>query len=410
MEFSDSDSEELGKRTAEVSLDVSAEIAEEAEKMLSDFAEDAGLETALIVDRGGALVAGISSEEDVAVDVISDLVAGASSAMRALVDQLGETGEIESLHQGGDRLLYIREVIARFILVGVSDASLPPGIVREKAAQLQPVLADLLRDVKPLETPPPEPAERPKSLRAVAAERAAARVKVELERIDPEVKESETDDIFEAVEDLGDETSEEPEAGEGEGAADIFEPDSIEETEEETVSAEEEKLEREPIEVLEPIDLGEPEIVIEGVTKEPVPAEESPFEFEAEEEPESEETEEPKEDNAEAEPEATESIFELENDPDDTDEESDPEETESIFEWDGDGEDEEEKKESETPGADLVTSDESEDTPGAVFEFDEETDADEEEEDEFVAESPEPRPEEPDEEESETRSAGPLYF
>ena len=170
MEMSDSDNGDFGKQTAAVSLEISSEVAEQAERLLSDFAEDAGLETALIVDRSGALVAGISSEEDVTVDVISALVAGASSAMRALVDQLGETGEIESLHQGGDRLLYIREVVTRFILVGMSDSSYPPGIVREKAAQLQPELADLLRDIKPLDIPPPKTTEKPKSLRAVAAE------------------------------------------------------------------------------------------------------------------------------------------------------------------------------------------------------------------------------------------------
>lgn len=165
-----------------IPLEISNELAEKADDLLRNFAEDVGLETALVVDRSGALVSGISSEPEVTIEVISALVAGASGAMRALISQFGETGKIESIHQGGQRLLYLRELIHNFILVGVSSSSLAPGIVREKANQIQGDLEALLQDVKPAEVAPPVPeAEQPvqpprKSLREVAMERRAERM------------------------------------------------------------------------------------------------------------------------------------------------------------------------------------------------------------------------------------------
>ena len=97
--YSESSSEDV---STAIPLEIDEETAARADDILREFAEDAGLETALIVDRSGALVSGISAEENVSVEIISALVAGASGAMRALVLRLGETGAIESLHIGGN--------------------------------------------------------------------------------------------------------------------------------------------------------------------------------------------------------------------------------------------------------------------------------------------------------------------
>jgi len=88
-----------------IPLEITAERASQVDDQLRDFAEDAELETALVVDQSGALVSGISSEEEVTIEVISALVAGACGAMRALVSELGETGDIESFHQGEKRVV-----------------------------------------------------------------------------------------------------------------------------------------------------------------------------------------------------------------------------------------------------------------------------------------------------------------
>lgn len=161
--------------TAAVPLEIDEETANRADDLLREFAEDAGLETALIVDRSGALVAGISAEAEVTVEVISALVAGASGAMRALVSRLGETGAVESLHLGGNRLVYLKEIVNRFILVAVAEVSQPAGLVRQKAIAIEPRLDALLHEIKPPETAPPAPAPAVRSLRAIARERAALR-------------------------------------------------------------------------------------------------------------------------------------------------------------------------------------------------------------------------------------------
>ena len=158
MESSDPLSPELRDHSPSVPLEISSEVAGKADDLLRAFAEDAGLETALIVDRSGALVAGISAEAEVTIEVISALVAGASGAMRALVAQLGETGAVESLHLGGDRMIYLREIVNRFILVGVSDASRPAGLVRQKAQSIEAGLSDLLGAVMPFRTSGAQPA------------------------------------------------------------------------------------------------------------------------------------------------------------------------------------------------------------------------------------------------------------
>lgn len=176
MDIRDSAAAGEADLTAAVPLEISEETASRADDLLREFAEDAGLDTVLVVDRSGALVAGISAEADVTVEVISALVAGATGAMRALVAQLGETGAMESLHLGGDRLIYLKETVRRFVLVAVAESSRPAGLVRQKALAIEGRLADLLRGVRsadPPALPLPTPA---RSLRETVRERAERRL------------------------------------------------------------------------------------------------------------------------------------------------------------------------------------------------------------------------------------------
>lgn len=119
MDVEETDEEEKADYTPAIPLEISSGLASQIDDQLRDFAEDAELETALVVDQSGALVSGISAEEEVTIEVISALVAGASGAMRALAGELGETGSIESFHQGENRIIYLGEIIHRFVLVGV---------------------------------------------------------------------------------------------------------------------------------------------------------------------------------------------------------------------------------------------------------------------------------------------------
>jgi len=135
-------------RTAAVTLEVPPGVADDIEKVLRGYAEEAELDTSLVVDHSGFLVAGISSLPDVDVDIIGTLVAKASEAAENLTGSLGEDGRFESLHLGEDRLLYLKEIGERFILVGVSDSNVPAGILRDQATLIEPVLLKHLEKVK----------------------------------------------------------------------------------------------------------------------------------------------------------------------------------------------------------------------------------------------------------------------
>lgn len=348
--------------TAAVPLEISSELAEQADDLLREFAEDAGLSTALVVDRSGSLVAGISSETDVTIEVISALVAGASGAMRALVAQLGETGSMESLHFGEGRLVYLREIINRFILVGVSDGSRPAGLVRQRAQSVKEELSALLENVNAVEAEVgrPAPSQGVRSLREVAMERAALRG----------APASVT------------EHSELPE-----------DPGLVPADAEDTPPAPESSA-PEPREVLEPLDFGESEIVIEprpGAAGRLLSGRDlaafSPFEADEELED---------DDIAGVELSPSGSIFELADDDDDeTDEDEDAENR--VFDL-----------ESETEEAGEPASHGSGILPGNVFEMDE-FDAELVEDTEDIGGEINEMIDEEDQE-SEVRSSGPFYF
>ncbi len=245
MESRDSNSPESGEYAAALPLEISHEVASRADDLLREFAEDSGLETALIVDRSGALVAGISAEEEVTVEVISALVAGASGAMRALVSRLGETGAMESLHLGGDRLIYLREIVNRFILVGVSEANRPAGLVRNKARHIEGELAGLLHDIRPAEVPLPGSVGKGLGSVREAALRRAAR----------DIRDSDSDSDSDAEPESAAEPAQKQES------APEAEPPTEPEVEAPLSSAA--RPPREPRGILEPLDFGEPEIVIE---------------------------------------------------------------------------------------------------------------------------------------------------
>jgi len=133
-------------------VEVSAEAADRAEDLLRDFASDAELDMAVIVDRSGGMVAGVASRPDVDVDTVGALVAGAFGAMRALARELGESAIMESLHHGDKDTIYLRQIGSRYILLGVAELNLPAGIVREKAAQIAGPLAGMLGEAP--EEPP----------------------------------------------------------------------------------------------------------------------------------------------------------------------------------------------------------------------------------------------------------------
>ena len=365
MDISESSDSANADFTPAEPLEISLEVAEQADELLRELAEDAGLDTALIIDQNGALVTGISAEENVTVDLISALVAGASGAMKTLVRELGETGEIESLHQGSERSVYLREIVGRFFLVGVAEASLPVGLTREKSNQMRGRFAELLNFVKPTDFTEkeelPESAVMPRTLREVVIARAAERAARDPEEdeddplvgIDDDPVVDDKKDFF----DLGKLTAvaEDSESSGDESSA--AEEESIFELEEDEAEIEEEEEEqRDPTEVIEPLELDEPEIVIEPEKEESVVPEtivlkegapvESIFELEADE------FEEEEDDVVEAVDEG--SAVEIDDEEDfsgifEVDSDSDEEESDLVSEQGDDGSNKADKEFAETP-------------------------------------------------------------
>lgn len=147
-------------------VEVSADAADRAEDLLRDFAADAELDMAVIVDRSGGMVAGVASRPDVDVDTVGALVAGAFGAMRSLARELGESAIVESLHHGGKDTIYLRQIGSRYILLGVAELNQPAGIVRQKAAQIAAPLAALLgepAEERPAAAPAAESPPAPRS-------------------------------------------------------------------------------------------------------------------------------------------------------------------------------------------------------------------------------------------------------
>lgn len=360
-----------------VPLEISAELVTQVDDQLRDFAEDAELETALVVDQSGAVVSGISSEEEVTIEVISALVAGACGAMRALVSELGETSGIESFHQGENRVVYLSEIIHRFVLVGVCRAGTPVGVIRETANQIKPALVDLLVD---LEVPalPAEPDPPKRSFRRITASAASVVAMQEtpftqeVEMVEDAREEAEAKEAIEEPEEEAEVTEKSGEVHDIEVEGDAEDPPAPEEVkglEEEVVTSEDavDNLEGQGVEnesipevpepsaeesepfvedaqpsaeepepiveeaepVIEILDFGEPEIVIEssvsGTSEE---VSESIFEMADEADAESTELDESQASLSET----ADSIFELESEP--AERISDPGDSPGIFEVD----------------------------------------------------------------------------
>ncbi|MEM7602309.1 MAG: hypothetical protein AAF357_12945 [Verrucomicrobiota bacterium] len=412
-------------------LEISADLAMNVDEILQDFAEGAELETALVVERSGALVSGISSEEEVMVEIISALVAGASGAMTALVKELGSTGNIESFHQSEERAVYLAEIMKQFVLVGVSSVPVPVGVIREKARQIRPALIDLLDtiEVSPLPVPPAEtktfslrdmaltgaPAAEPEPAPEVVGQKVSRLtvsvappvlpespdpVETQPEPAVPEPGNPVADELVPAVDE---ELASIFEAADDEGIVDetpveMDSPGQEEDPIEEDIPSESEPS-REPTEVIELLNDESPEIVIEDSSGDIV---ESPFEAEDDDNP------------FEADDERSESIFELEED--DEEEEIGETETAPVFELD---QDDEEEAVIELDDEDSVEAAGSE---SPVFEVDEEPSAEEDSSafeldfDDFDEKKVSAPAEEisaaveEEAEEEEASSSGPFYF
>lgn len=134
-------------------LDVTAELAEKVEERLREFARDAELDLSLLVDDSGSMIAGVASRPDIDVATVGALVAGAYGAVRGLSRELGDGESGDCVCHGSANNIYLRSVVGRFVLLGVSESTLPLGVIREKAAHITGALDEMLKEYAPQPNP-----------------------------------------------------------------------------------------------------------------------------------------------------------------------------------------------------------------------------------------------------------------
>jgi predicted regulator of Ras-like GTPase activity (Roadblock/LC7/MglB family) len=125
-----------------------AEDVRRLQHVLGDFLADASARTALLVDRGGQLIATVG--EDVAFDAttLASLAAADFTANDQLARLLGEPEFGALVHQGERDSMYLLDVSRRAILVVLFDARTTLGLVKLRSRpvlrELQVIVTDLL--------------------------------------------------------------------------------------------------------------------------------------------------------------------------------------------------------------------------------------------------------------------------
>ncbi len=205
----------MNDQTAAPNFEITASLAEEAEELLRDFAEDAELDVALIVDHSGGLIAGITADEEIQIETVGALVAGAVGSVKALGKSVGETNPVESINHGTDNTIYLRQLSDRFIIVGIAEAELPSGIIREKAAQIADSVLGLLTGEAILEVEDAEEKDAEDGETEESVEDASPFNLTDISE-DEELVDEEPDDEVEAEIELGDPEEDEAPSSEDE--------------------------------------------------------------------------------------------------------------------------------------------------------------------------------------------------
>jgi predicted regulator of Ras-like GTPase activity (Roadblock/LC7/MglB family) len=126
--------------------------------ILDSLRKDLRADIALLVSQSGQPVVISESEEKFDYVSLSSLAAANMAATGGLANLVGE-GEFSVLvHQGRDRSLYISDLLRKFSLVVVFNASTTLGLVRYKAKKTIILLEEVIQDVL-RQTPRKRPSE-----------------------------------------------------------------------------------------------------------------------------------------------------------------------------------------------------------------------------------------------------------
>ncbi len=103
-------------------------------------------ELVLLISRSGQPIVISGSAENIDCTALASLAAANLAATDGLANIVGEKEFSVLIHQGRQRSLFISDLLKRFSLVLVFDASASSGLVRYKCKRTTQLLEDVIRD------------------------------------------------------------------------------------------------------------------------------------------------------------------------------------------------------------------------------------------------------------------------
>lgn len=116
------------------------------QSILDKMQRELRAELVLLISRSGQPIVISGSQERIDCISLSSLAAANLAATDGLANIVGEREFSVLVHQGRQRSLFISDLMKRFSLVLVFDASASSGLVRYKCKRTTQLLEDVIRD------------------------------------------------------------------------------------------------------------------------------------------------------------------------------------------------------------------------------------------------------------------------
>ena len=114
--------------------------------ILSKMRRELRAELVLLISRSGQPIVISGSSENIDCTALSSLAAANLAATDGLANIVGEREFSVLVHQGRQRSLFISDLMKRFSLVLVFDATASSGLVRYKCKHTSLLIEDVFRD------------------------------------------------------------------------------------------------------------------------------------------------------------------------------------------------------------------------------------------------------------------------
>jgi predicted regulator of Ras-like GTPase activity (Roadblock/LC7/MglB family) len=114
--------------------------------ILAKMQSELNAELVLLINRSGQSIVTSGSTENFDCTALSSLAAANLAATDGLANIVGEREFSVLVHQGRKRSLFISDLLKRFLLVLVFDATTSSGLIRYKCKHTALLLEDVIRD------------------------------------------------------------------------------------------------------------------------------------------------------------------------------------------------------------------------------------------------------------------------